>query len=63
MVMEGRVQGDGSVGMALRNVVVRGAWDAVVMVAVLGCVVKVWPRVKKVMEGRMAVVQSGLKTL
>ena len=63
MVMEGRVQGDGSVGIALGSVVVRGAWDAVVMVAVLGCVVKVRPRVKKVVEGRMAVVKSGLKIL
>jgi len=63
MVMEGGVQVEGSVGMAFGKVVVRGSWDAVVMVAVLGCVVRAWPEMKKMTEGKMAVVHSGLKML
>jgi len=50
-------------GVAMGAVVAKGAWDAVVMVAVLGCVVRSWPELKRVVESRTAALRSGLKML
>lgn len=50
-------------GFALGTVVVKGAWDAVVMVAVLGCLVRSWPGVKRVVESRTAALRSAVKML
>lgn len=56
--------GDGrGLGGVLGAVVVKGAWDAVVMVAVLGAVVRGWPEVKRGVESRTLALRSVVKLL
>ncbi|GAB7343102.1 hypothetical protein MBLNU457_1180t1 [Dothideomycetes sp. NU457] len=61
-VEQSAVSGRG-LGVVLAMVVGKGAWDAVVMVAVLGCVVRGWPEVRRVVESRTAALRSAVKLL